>query len=127
MGFSFRNIYFTSEALADLSRDSVRFQRENDAVTGGLVVPLRGFLWPDIKAVTSAMNSNEKALIETRLLPVAEVARKLGYRDSRNFRLGVAPRIGLEVVPVGLRWFVAERDLVRVMSSLTAVSREVGS
>ena len=72
--------------------------------------PLRGFSRPDIKAVTSAVNSNQASMSNTKLVPVGEVARQLGYRDPRNFRLSVAPRIGLAVVRVGLRWFVAERD-----------------
>ena len=68
------------------------------------------------------MNSNQASMSNTKLVPVGEVARQLGYRDPRNFRLSVAPRIGLAVVRVGLRWFVAERDFARVMSSVAAAT-----
>lgn len=66
------------------------------------------------------MNSDQASMSNIKLVSVGEAARQLGYRDPRNFRLSVAPRIGLAVVRVGLRWFVAERDFVRVMKSVTA-------
>jgi hypothetical protein len=68
------------------------------------------------------MNSDQTSVSNTKLVPVGEVARQLGYRDPRNFRLSVAPRIGLAVVRVGLRWFVAERDFARVLTSVAAAT-----
>ena len=68
------------------------------------------------------MNTPENKALEIQLVPIAEVCRRLGYRDPRNFRVSVAPRIGLAVVRVGLRWFVAERDFVSVMNSVTAAT-----
>ena len=65
------------------------------------------------------MNPPNKSPIPTKLVPVSEVARQLGYRDARNFRRAVAPRIGLTIIRVGLRWFSTEEELNRVMRSLT--------
>jgi len=65
------------------------------------------------------MNPPNESPIPTKLVPVSEVARQLGYRDARDFRRAVAPRIGLTIIRVGLRWFSTEEDLNRVMRSLT--------
>lgn len=62
----------------------------------------------------------ESPVISSKLIPVSEVTRQLGYRDSRNFRRAVAPRIGLTVLRVGVRWFAAEDELNRVLRSLTS-------
>jgi hypothetical protein len=56
----------------------------------------------------------------TKLLRLSEVALSLGYRDFRNFRLSVAPRLGLAVVKIGLRWFVDEQEYARVLRQVTA-------
>lgn len=65
------------------------------------------------------MNPPNESPVPMKLVPVSEVARQLGYRDPRNFRRAVAPRIGLTIIRVGLRWFSTEEDLNRVMRSLT--------
>ena len=56
----------------------------------------------------------------TKLLRLSEVALSLGYRDYRNFRISVAPRIGLAVMKIGLRWFVDEQEYSRVLRQVTA-------
>jgi hypothetical protein len=117
---------FASEEAHRCVQESPVDQSGKIPFPAGLVVPLRGFFRPDIKAVTSAMNSDQTSVSNTKLVPVGEVARQLGYRDPRNFRLSVAPRIGLAVVRVGLRWFVAERDFARVLTSVTAATTGEG-
>ena len=57
-----------------------------------------------------------------KLLPVTQVALLLGYRDARNFRLAVAPRLALPVFRVGLRWFAGEADVRRIVETFTAHS-----
>jgi len=64
------------------------------------------------------MNTPENKGLEIQLVPIAEVCRRLGYRDPRNFRVSVAPRIGLAVVQVGLRWFVHEQSYIRTLTAL---------
>ena len=72
------------------------------------------------------MKTPTKSSLTTKLLPVSEVSLHFGYRDARHFRLAVAPRIGLNVVRVGLRWFSPEEELGRVMLAITD-RREVQS
>lgn len=85
------------------------------------VVPLRDYFGPDINMVTPGMKRSQTRVVPTTMIPLSEVARSLGYRDSRNFRLSVAPRLGLPVVAVGLRWFATEENVIRVFSTVNAV------
>ena len=61
-----------------------------------------------------------------QLVPIANVTRLLGYHDARNFRQSVAPRIGLSVMQVGLRWFAHENDVQDVMNSLNQAAKKGG-
>jgi hypothetical protein len=62
-----------------------------------------------------------------QLVPIANVTRLLGYHDARNFRQSVAPRIGLSVIQVGLRWFAHENDVQDVMNSLNQAAKKGGN
>jgi len=86
------------------------------------VPPCAGFL-DSLFFVHNASHMDEKHIKKSTLVPLAQVTSQLGYRDARNFRLSVAPRLELPIVAVGLRWFAWDDDVRRIVNAIAAPVR----
>ena len=65
------------------------------------------------------MKSTPTASPDT-LVPVADAASRLGYRDAQHFRQTAAPRLGITPVLRATRWHVWQSQLDAALSALAA-------
>ena len=56
------------------------------------------------------------------LMPLARVTSLFGFRDSQNFRLSIAPRIGIPILLVGRRWFARTADVYRAFGAISVTA-----
>jgi hypothetical protein len=54
------------------------------------------------------------------LMPLARATSLFGFRDPQNFRVSVAPRLGIHVFLVGRRWFARDADVRAAFAFLTS-------
>lgn len=54
------------------------------------------------------------------LMPLARATSLFGFRDPQNFRVSIAPRLGIHVFLVGRRWFARDADVRAAFAFLTS-------